>query len=79
MEKELENNQLHSQENSGDISLSLNGIIYVYIHVVQCLSNCSTYSTVSEATKHSLDQKLLKLQKLQDDSHYLTLLLKEMN
>ena len=31
MEKELENNQLHSQENSGDISLSLNGTIYVYI------------------------------------------------
>ena len=77
MEKELENNQLRSQENSGDISLSLNGIIYVYI--VQCLSNCSTYSTVSEATKHSLDQKLLKLQKLQNASHYLTLLLKEIN
>ena len=35
-----------------------------------------TYSTVLETTKLSLDQELLELQKLQDESHHLTSLLK---
>ena len=77
MEDEIKSLMKRQTFKTGNISMFVKKQFQnvAFIKKFQLLSQ--SHSTVLETTKQSLDQELLKLQKLQDESHQLTALLTE--